>query len=283
MCGIFGLKVNCVCPELFGEIKYIFESQKLRGMIGCGVALLRDGIIKRVRGVSADTLFESEVFLSVWNNLKIGDIVIAHHRNATTGGSGNCITSNHPLCNEEKTLALVHNGHILNYKDIFKRLKSEGHVFETEIRTITTNNLVLHRDITDSEVFVHLLEGADVVTASLNLKNIEGATAIAFIKRGSSRLYLYRNGNPIEVYNDNHGNFFFSSELHHEKYEFTRIGEINEGVLYAYSNRLKYMVKIRECYPRLPKVTKQEGLYGYSNNPYNHEEVEPWMGGLRWK
>ncbi len=75
-------------------------------------------------------------------------------------------------------------------------------------------------DFNDSETIMHLLEesilkyGEDKRKEYMQsfTKEIVGSYAVAWIKEGEQQINIFRNSNPIEVYNDNDENIYFSSE-----------------------------------------------------------------------
>ena len=270
MCGILGVKVNAVTPELVANMKKVFTNQEHRGKIGCGVARQRNGILQRLRGTTASQLFEDKGFISFWQDLKPGDLVIGHHRYATTGGNGYCTESNHPVANENKNLMLVHNGHISGYTKVHDELRQSGHKFETEIRTMTNSGFVLGADITDSEVLVHLLEGGLVEDTINRMKNLNGSYAIAFLKANAHRIYLYRETSPIQVYEDKAGNIYFSSERPKEA-EFINHVTLKEGVLYAIGGSgLKYVKKVKDI-----------STYSYSGYGNGQTKLKPALAPVK--
>ncbi|HML23365.1 MAG TPA: asparagine synthase (glutamine-hydrolyzing) [Aggregatilinea sp.] len=79
-----------------------------------------------------------------------------------------------PLFNEDRSVAVVFNGEIYNYRALRAALQAEGHVFATG---------------TDTEVIVHGYEawGLDVLT------HLRGMFAIGIWDRGQQRLFLARD------------------------------------------------------------------------------------------
>ena len=72
----------------------------------------------------------------VWNDNRCG---LAHTRLSIIG-----LENGHqPIYNEDKSLVLVCNGEIYNYKNLIQKLESLGHSFSTQ---------------SDSEVIIHLYE-----------------------------------------------------------------------------------------------------------------------------
>lgn len=221
MCGIIGTVVKN--PESCGLHLYkIFKAQQDRGVLGGGISLLRDGKLSRYRVTNPFDLFSIE-YKSFWEDLKKNDILLVHHRWPTS--SDNSENFNHPISNEFNTVHLIHNGVISDYEKVFKKLKSQGHKFETESEG----------KITDSEVLVHYLENEKKLFKSINRLNneVHGSYAVAFIYKGTNYIYLYTNGNPIVTYSDLDGNLYFSSEC--VMNGFKDVKNLNDDTLYKYS------------------------------------------------
>lgn len=101
-----------------------------------------------------------------------------------------------PLYNEDRSIALVCNGEIYNYRELREELEEKGHVFRTR---------------SDVEVLVHLYEedGIDL------LKRLNGQFAFAIYDRQNRRTFLARDHfgiNPL-FYTITDGLFIFASEI----------------------------------------------------------------------
>ncbi|MDY6854439.1 MAG: asparagine synthase (glutamine-hydrolyzing) [Thermodesulfobacteriota bacterium] len=106
------------------------------------------------------------------------------------------ITGDQPIENEDKTIKVIHNGEIYNYKELRKDLKKRGHIFKTE---------------SDTEVIVHSYEeyGADCVTY------FNGMFAFALWDLKANQLILARDRlgiKPLFYYYDS-GILYFASEI----------------------------------------------------------------------
>lgn len=100
-----------------------------------------------------------------------------------------------PLFNEEKNLVLVFNGEIFNYRNLRKKLVSQGHQFKTR---------------TDSEVLLHLYEeyGHGMVD------HLRGQFAFVLWDNNDQTLFLARDRFGIKPlwYAHRNGAFIFASE-----------------------------------------------------------------------
>lgn len=103
----------------------------------------------------------------VWNDNRCG---LAHTRLSIIG-----LENGHqPIYNEDKSLVLVCNGEIYNYKNLIQKLESLGHSFSTQ---------------SDSEVIIHLYEeyGFDC------LKHLRGMFAFCLYDKSNESLFCARD------------------------------------------------------------------------------------------
>lgn len=105
-------------------------------------------------------------------------------------------TGNQPIFNEDRSLVIVFNGEIYNYKSLKLNLISKGHIFKTT---------------SDTEVVLHCYEeyGND------SFSKLNGMFSIAIYNINNKKLILARDRageKPLYYYNNN-GVFLFASEL----------------------------------------------------------------------
>jgi len=105
-------------------------------------------------------------------------------------------TGHQPIFNEDKTISIIFNGEIYNFKDLRKQLEKRGHKFYTQ---------------SDTEVIVHLYEdkGEDF------LKELNGMVALALWDDKKEKLILARDrlGEKPLYYSFLGGKLIFASEL----------------------------------------------------------------------
>src|SRR3954467_6440202 len=105
-------------------------------------------------------------------------------------------TGDQPIYNEDRSVAVVLNGEIYNFRELRERLQSSGHTFETH---------------GDTEVIVHLYEeyGADCV------RHLHGMFAFALWDRKRQQLLIARDrlGKKPLFYSIRPGGITFASEL----------------------------------------------------------------------
>ena len=101
-----------------------------------------------------------------------------------------------PIYNEDKTLVLMFNGEIYNYKQLRKELQEKGHVFATD---------------TDSEVLVH---GFEEWRGGL-LNRLRGMFGFAIWNRTDESLFIARDFFGIKPmhYTQVGGHFLYASEI----------------------------------------------------------------------
>ena len=136
MCGISGIvHSENVGRNLFNSIRNL----EYRGYDSCGMAMLSKGefdIRKNIGGIDEVNAIEK---LDKMN----GMIGIAHTRWATHGGVTQA--NAHPHLSYKREFVIVHNGIFSNYQELREQLMDQDVVFES---------------LTDTEVFVNLLEAS---------------------------------------------------------------------------------------------------------------------------
>lgn len=188
MCGIIGIitsKKRNLVPEIISSLKNL----EYRGYDSTGIAILNTGEIKRVHRLGAP----SDVFVPQQISEELGvagdgiSVAIGHNRWATHGKPSE--ENAHPHFDCTDTLAIVHNGTILNHESLRKELIALGHTF------LST---------TDTEVIPHLIEqkikeGSSVRDAFLDtVARLEGSFGLALISANEpDNLLLAKHGSPL--------------------------------------------------------------------------------------
>lgn len=196
MCGIFGYvgKRNDATELAVEGLK----SLEYRGYDSWGVAWKQHGALStqkeigKISGVNGRDL-------STDCSLAIG-----HTRWATHGGVTR--ENAHPHLNEDKTIAVVHNGIVENYQELRDELKAKGHTFLSQ---------------TDTEVIPHLIEEYLKETndfahaVRLSCQRFTGRYALLAVHTTSDTIVAARTGSPliVGVERDNgHSGFFIASD-----------------------------------------------------------------------
>ncbi|MEA1973402.1 MAG: glutamine--fructose-6-phosphate transaminase (isomerizing), partial [Candidatus Cloacimonadota bacterium] len=183
MCGIVGYigKRNAV-PIIIEGIKRL----EYRGYDSSGIAIINNDKLKIFK--KKGKIIELERSLPQPSKI-FSNIGIAHTRWATHGKPNE--TNAHPHYNKDKSISVVHNGIIENYRKIREKLNKEGYEFTTE---------------TDSEVLAHLFDFFYKKSKNLKqavrlaLKLVEGTFGIAVINNDNPQeIIAARKGSPLII------------------------------------------------------------------------------------
>lgn len=178
MCGIVGYfgdkKASDIILDGLSKLEY-------RGYDSAGIAVISDGEIKSRKhkgklSVLVESLKKEDIF---------GHVGIGHTRWATHGAPSD--VNSHPHFNNDKSIAVVHNGIIENYQELKKELEEKGAKFVSS---------------TDTEVVAHLI--SLYYTGSLKdavykaTKRLEGSYALGVIcKNNPEELVAVRKSSPL--------------------------------------------------------------------------------------
>ena len=180
MCGIVG------AVGLDNPREYVLNGLKTldyRGYDSAGLAYLRNREIIIHKDVGSVEHLMDITPKSIVTNLMIG-----HTRWATHGVPNK--ENTHPHISFNKTICLVHNGVIENYREIKAFLLEKGYVFYGQ---------------TDSEIVANLLDyhyqSSDILTSiKETIKALKGNYAIAFFAYDDeSSLYVMKKGSPLVI------------------------------------------------------------------------------------
>lgn len=194
MCGIVaGVSSENVIPILLKGLKTL----EYRGYDSCGIATIEKDNLTRFRSTSRVEDLERSIPDTA---MLPGTIGIAHTRWATHGAPE--IRNTHPHFSN-RTLAIVHNGIIENYKEIKSSLVKLGYKFESD---------------TDTEVVVHLIHSfyqGDLFSAFKKaVPLLRGAFAIAVMSKDEpTKMVAARKGAPLVLGIGQKGNFVASDPL----------------------------------------------------------------------
>lgn len=178
MCGIVGYfgdkKASDIILDGLSKLEY-------RGYDSAGIAVISNGEIKSRKhkgklSVLVESLKKEDIF---------GHVGIGHTRWATHGAPSD--VNSHPHFNNDKSIAVVHNGIIENYQELKKELEEKGAKFVSN---------------TDTEVVAHLI--SLYYTGSLKeavykaTKRLEGSYALGVIcKNNPEELVAVRKSSPL--------------------------------------------------------------------------------------
>jgi glutamine---fructose-6-phosphate transaminase (isomerizing) len=217
MCGIVGYighgDKKQVLIEGLRELEY-------RGYDSAGIAMIDDSGFNHFKAVGKLVNLENKAkdFLSSSFGVGIG------HTRWATHGKPNEVNA-HPHLGEYSFV--VHNGIIENYQELKKELQSEGVNFASQ---------------TDTEVIVHLFEKFNnelknpFKAFEKTIEKLRGAYATLIVtKADPETIFFAKNGSPMIVGNDNHGNIYFGSSDAALIGKATEVSYINDGD-YGFAN-----------------------------------------------
>jgi amidophosphoribosyltransferase len=170
-CGIIGIyeKDN----KNTGKLTYVgLIALQHRGQESAGIAVNNDGIITCYKEMG----LVSEVFDNQILNLLKGDMSIGHVRYSTTGES--FVTNAQPLVVKYKngTIALAHNGNLVNAQALRREMEDQGMIFTTSIDSEIIASLIAKNYTTDIEEAISKtmdkIKGAYALTIMTNEKLI---------------------------------------------------------------------------------------------------------------
>lgn len=182
MCGIVGIVSS---GRVSSKLVRSLLNLEYRGYDSCGLAICDKGTI--------DVRKDKGPVKQVSEKLKFdemnGTIGIGHTRWATTGAVTR--ENAHPHASGQGEFALVHNGIITNYRELKRRLESEGYEFVSD---------------TDTEVLVHLVSSHFKSTRSVEesirrmSRELDGTFAFAVISsHDPTHIYAARKESPLII------------------------------------------------------------------------------------
>ncbi len=180
MCGIVGILGNHeVAPILVESLRRL----EYRGYDSAGIATINDGKLDRRRALGklvnlSDLLVHEPL---------AGHAGIGHTRWATHGAPS--VDNAHP--HQARSVAVVHNGIIENFKELREELAAVGINFVTETDTETVALL--------AQMFLD--QGhSPIEAANKTVDKLDGAYALAFLFDGEADLiFAARKGSPLAI------------------------------------------------------------------------------------
>jgi amidophosphoribosyltransferase len=148
-CGVFGIWGHVDAAQI---TYYALHALQHRGQEGTGI-VVSDG--KTLKGAKGEGLV-TEVFSSNVIQELTGSAAIGHVRYATAGGGG--YENVQPLLFHSQTgsLALAHNGNLVNVRSLKHQLEAQGSIFQTS---------------SDTEVLAHLMKRSGYQLVKDQVKN----------------------------------------------------------------------------------------------------------------
>lgn len=181
-CGVFGVWGH---PNASQITYYGLHSLQHRGQEGTGM-VVTDG--EQLKGLKGEGLV-TEIFTTEAMEDLVGKAAIGHVRYATAGGSG--YENVQPLLFHSQTgsLALAHNGNLVNATALKHQLEGQGSIFQTT---------------SDTEVLAHLIKRGGFSSLKDRVKNalsmLKGAYAFLIMTETELMVALDPNGmRPLSI------------------------------------------------------------------------------------
>ncbi|WLR42245.1 amidophosphoribosyltransferase [Bacillus carboniphilus] len=181
-CGVFGVWGHKDAAEL---TYYGLHSLQHRGQEGAGIVTTDGDSLYCVKGVG----LVNDVFSQSRLKELTGHSAIGHVRYATAGGGG--YENVQPLLfrSQNGSLALAHNGNLVNAKALKHQLEGQGSIFQTT---------------SDTEVLAHLIKRSGYLSLKERVKNalsmLKGAYAFVMMTETEMMVALDPNGlRPISL------------------------------------------------------------------------------------
>lgn len=278
-CGVFGI-LNPHGEDAASSIYYGLSSLQHRGQESCGIATFDTSGPRGNMDVHKGMGLVNEVFKEdVLKNLK-GNLGIGHVRYSTTGAA--TLNNAQPLVLNyiKGTLALAHNGNLVNTEELRANLARTGAIFQT-----TTDSEVIAYEIARARVETKTVEEAVRHTAAklqgayglviasprklIGVRDPLGLKPLCLGKRGDSYVLasescalnaigaqFLRDVRPGEIVTVSHDGVASDMELHQEKHShcifeyiyFARLDSTLDGVS-VYESRLSSGAALAKAYP----------------------------------
>src|SRR3954467_12275445 len=182
-CGVFGIWGHIDAAQI---TYYGLHALQHRGQEGTGIAISDGDSVKVVKGEGLVTeIYTSEAM----KELKTGKAAIGHVRYTTAGGSG--YENVQPLVFHFQmgSLALAHNGNLVNALQLKSQLEGQGSIFQTS---------------SDTEVLAHLIRRGGNSPFKDRIKNalsmVKGAYAFLIMTEDQLMVALDPNGmRPLSI------------------------------------------------------------------------------------
>ncbi|MBS4175649.1 amidophosphoribosyltransferase [Bacillus sp. FJAT-49736] len=181
-CGVFGIWGHLDAAKI---TYYGLHSLQHRGQEGAGIVVTNG---ESLYGIREEGLL-TEVFTEGKLDGLQGKAAIGHVRYATAGGGG--AQNVQPLLFHSQTssMALAHNGNLVNANGLKHQLESQGSIFQTS---------------SDTEVFAHLIKRSGFISLADKMKNaltmVKGAYAFLLMTETELMVALDPNGlRPLSI------------------------------------------------------------------------------------
>ncbi|WP_243387411.1 amidophosphoribosyltransferase [Bacillus kexueae] len=181
-CGVFGVWGHRDAAQI---TYYGLHSLQHRGQEGAGIVVSDGEKLVGYKGLG----LVSEVFAQGQLNDLIGKAAIGHVRYATAGGGGYANVQPLLFRSQNGSLALAHNGNLVNASGLKHQLENQGSIFQST---------------SDTEVLAHLIKRSGYSSLKDKVKNalqmIKGAYAFLIMTETEMMVALDPNGlRPLSI------------------------------------------------------------------------------------
>ncbi|MGM9636485.1 MAG: amidophosphoribosyltransferase [Eubacteriales bacterium] len=126
-CGVFGIFCHSTQDVATAAYYGLFALQH-RGQESCGIVVNDDGLFKSYK----DLGLVNDVFTpDVMKGLGLGNMAVGHVRYSTTGGSDRSNAQPIVVNHIKGSIALAHNGNLVNSAELREQLELSGSIFHT--------------------------------------------------------------------------------------------------------------------------------------------------------
>lgn len=164
-CGVFGI-YDPVAGDVARTTYLALYALQHRGQESCGIAVNEDGVMRAHRAPG----LVPEVFTQpVMADLGRGSMAVGHVRYSTTGG--NNVNNAQPLVvrHVKGTMALAHNGNLINAFDLRRRYELEGAIFHGTSDTEVIAYAVTKARLTAASIEEAVARAMEVIRGAYSL------------------------------------------------------------------------------------------------------------------
>ncbi len=161
-CGVFGIYSPDVQDVAHTAYYGLFALQH-RGQESCGIVVNDDGVFTSYK----DAGIVNDVFTAdVLNRLGQGHMAVGHVRYGTTGSTGRRNAQPIVINHNKGTMALAHNGNLVNSSELREELELQGSIFHTTSDTEVISYIITKERLTAPSIeeavnrAMHRIKGA---------------------------------------------------------------------------------------------------------------------------
>ncbi len=200
-CGVFGIYSPQMDQNVAPTVYYGLFALQHRGQESCGIVVNNRGVFKDYR----DSGLVNDVFdHAIMDDLGLGNIAVGHVRYGTTGTSDRINAQPIVVHRITGSMALAHNGNLVNSLELRKELEQEGSIFQTTSDTEVISYVIIKERISSQTI-------EEAVERSM--KRIEGAYSLVIMT--GSKLIAVRDPNgfrPLCYGKTSDGSYVVASE-----------------------------------------------------------------------